>query len=118
MLAEDVLKNAPKNLEWTFAKDDVSAQELFALHRQGPAERARIARYCIQDCDLVLTLMAKLDTIVNARGMAEVCKVPMSFVLLRGQGIKIFSAVAAIASQRNQILRTQNGGETETEDWS
>ena len=66
----------------------------------------------------MLTLMAKLDTIVNARGMAEVCKVPMSFVLLRGQGIKIFSAVAAIASQRNQILRTQHGGDTETEDWS
>ena len=118
VLAEDVLGGAPKNLEWTFAKDDVTAHELFALHRQGPAERARIARYCLQDCDLVLTLMAKLDTLVNARGMSEVCKVPMSFVLLRGQGIKIFSAVAAIAGPRNQILRTQSGGDAETDDWS
>lgn len=118
VLQDDVLKEAPKNLEWTFAKDDVTAHELFKLHTEGPAERARIARYCIQDCDLVLTLMAKLDTLVNARGMAEVCKVPMSFVLLRGQGIKIFSAVAAIASQRNQILRTQARTNTEAEDWS
>jgi DNA polymerase elongation subunit (family B) len=118
ILQDDVLRDAPGSLEWTLAKDDVDAHTLFALHKQGPAERARIARYCIQDCDLVLTLMAKLDTLVNARGMAEVCKVPMSFVLLRGQGIKIFSAVVSIASTRNQILRTQPNGNGPVEDWS
>ena len=98
-----------KSLEWTFTKDDVEPHELFRLHREGgSAGRARIAKYCIQDCDLVLTLMAKLDTIVNARGMADVCKVPMEYVLRRGQGIKIFSAVVFYASQRDQILRTQH----------
>ena len=96
------------SLEWTFTKDDVEPHELFRLHAHGgPAGRARIAKYCIQDCDLVLTLMAKLDTLVNARGMADVCKVPMDFVLRRGQGIKIFSAVVYYASQRNQILQAQ-----------
>ena len=96
-----------KSIEWTFTKDDVEPHELFRLHREGgPAGRARIARYCIQDCDLVLTLMAKLDTLVNTRGMADVCKVPMQYVLTRGQGIKIFSAVAYYAAQRDQILRT------------
>jgi DNA polymerase elongation subunit (family B) len=51
--------------------------------------------------------MGKLDTLVNARGMADVCKVPMQYVLTRGQGIKIFSAVVYYASQRDQIIRTQ-----------
>jgi len=98
-----------KSLEWTFAKDDVDHHQLFDLHANGgSAGRARIAKYCIQDCDLVLTLMAKLDTIVNARGMADVCKVPMEFVLRRGQGIKIFSAVLYYAAQRDQILRVQS----------
>jgi DNA polymerase elongation subunit (family B) len=97
-----------KHMEWSFSKDDVSPQEMFELHRHGgPEGRARVARYCIQDCDLVATLMGKLDTIVNARGMADVCKVPMQFVLTRGQGIKIFSAVVYYASQRDQIIRTQ-----------
>lgn len=95
------------HLEWTFTKDDVEPHELFRLHREGgPDGRARIAKYCIQDCDLVLTLMAKLDTLVNTRGMADVCKVPMQFVLTRGQGIKIFSAVVYYAAQRDQVLRT------------
>ena len=97
-----------KHMEWSFSKDDVSPQEMFHLHRHGgPEGRARVAKYCIQDCDLVATLMGKLDTIVNARGMADVCKVPMQFVLTRGQGIKIFSAVVYQASQRDQIIKAQ-----------
>jgi DNA polymerase elongation subunit (family B) len=106
-LFADLTASQRKQIEWTFTKDDVEPHELFRLHREGgPEGRARIAKYCIQDCDLVLTLMAKLDTLVNTRGMADVCKVPMQFVLTRGQGIKIFSAVAYYAAQRDQILRT------------
>jgi len=104
-----------KSLEWTFTKDDVEPHELFRLHREGgPEGRARIAKYCIQDCDLVVTLMAKLDTIVNARGMADVCKVPVEFVLRRGQGIKIFSAVVYYASQRDQIIQALPNAEGDT----
>jgi DNA polymerase elongation subunit (family B) len=114
-LFDDLSEKDRASLEWTFTKDDVEPHELFRLHREGgPAGRARIAKYCIQDCDLVLTLMAKLDTIVNARGMADVCKVPMEYVLRRGQGIKIFSAVVYYASQRDQILQTQSAADWDT----
>lgn len=106
-LFDDLSEEDRKSLEWSFTKDDVSPQELFALHEGTAEDRAKIAKYCIQDCDLVLTLMAKLDTLVNARGMADVCFVPLQFLFLRGQGIKIFSRVAYEASQRNQIILTQ-----------
>jgi DNA polymerase delta subunit 1 len=113
-LFTDFTHDEMKHLEWSFSKDDVSPQEMFELHRRGgPDGRARIARYCIQDCDLVATLMGKLDTLVNARGMSDVCKVPMQYVLTRGQGIKIFSAVVYYASQRDQIIRTQHAIEGE-----
>jgi DNA polymerase elongation subunit (family B) len=114
-LFDDLDASQRNSVEWTFAKDDVEPHELFELHANGgPTGRARIAKYCIQDCDLVLTLMAKLDTLVNARGMADVCKVPMDFVLRRGQGIKIFSAVVYYASQRNQILQAQSAMDGDT----
>ena len=96
-----------KTVEWSFTKDDLHHLELFAKHKGSAADRATIAKYCIQDCDLVLTLMAKLDTFVNARGMADVCFVPLQFLFLRGQGIKIFSRVAYEASKRNQVMLTQ-----------
>jgi DNA polymerase elongation subunit (family B) len=113
-LFTDLTEKERKSLEWTFSKDDVDAQDLFRMHKGKPADRATIAKYCLQDCDLVLTLMAKLDTLVNARGMADVCKVPMDYVLRRGQGIKIFSAVLYYASQRDQILRVQEAIEGDT----
>jgi len=98
-------------LEWSFAKDDVDHHDIFAAHTGTADDRANIAKYCIQDCDLVLTLMAKLDTLVNARGMADVCRVPVQYIFLRGQGIKIFSAVVYNASKRNQIIMTQESVE-------
>jgi DNA polymerase elongation subunit (family B) len=104
---DDIPIEERSKLEWSFSKDDVSAAQMFKMHKGTAAERSEIAKYCIQDCDLVLTLMAKLDTLVNARGMADVCRVPVDFIFLRGQGIKIYSAVVFYASQRNQIIQTQ-----------
>ena len=101
-------------MEWSFTKDDIHPHDLFRMHEGSADDRATIAKYCIQDCDLVLTLMAKLDTLVNARGMADVCFVPLQFLFLRGQGIKIFSRVAYEASKRNQILITQQSYDGDT----
>jgi DNA polymerase elongation subunit (family B) len=106
-LFADLAADEKKMLEWSFTKDDITPQDIFRMHRGTPKDRAVIAKYCIQDCDLVLTLMAKLDTLTNSRGMADVCFVPLQFLFLRGQGIKIFSRVAYEASKRNQILQTQ-----------
>ena len=106
-LFADLTAEEKKTLEWSFTKDDIGPQDIFRMHRGTSRDRAVIAKYCIQDCDLVLTLMSKLDTLTNSRGMADVCFVPLQFLFLRGQGIKIFSRVAYEASKRNQILQTQ-----------
>lgn len=112
---EGVLTDANiSNLEWSFTKDDVSVQDMFASHKGTAEQRANIAKYCMQDCDLVLTLMAKLDTLVNARGMADVCRVPIQYIFLRGQGIKIYSAVVYNASKRDQIIMTKESIEGDT----
>lgn len=101
-------------LEWSFTKDDTSFKDMLEAHHGTPEQRGRIAKYCVQDCDLVLTIMAKLDTLVNARGMADVCRVPIQYIFLRGQGIKIYSAVVYNASKRNQIIMTQESLEEDT----
>lgn len=108
---DDIPLEDRKKLEWSFSKDDVSAAQMFKMHKGTPQERSEIAKYCAQDCDLVLTLISKLDTLVNARGMADVCYVPINYIFLRGQGIKIYSAVVFQASKRNQILLTQESFE-------
>jgi DNA polymerase delta subunit 1 len=76
------------------AKDDVSPADIFRLQRGSAADRAVIAKYCAQDCALCNQLAVKLNVLANNIGMANVCSVPLAFIFLRGQGVKIFSLVA------------------------
>ena len=46
------------------------------------------------DCQLVIDLLNKLQVIPNNMGMANVCNVPLSFIFLRGQGVKAQSLVS------------------------
>lgn len=75
-------------------KHDVSPQDIFNLYKEGPEQRSIIADYCVQDCALCNKLIMKLEIIANNVGMANVCSVPMSWIFMRGQGVKIFSLVA------------------------
>ena len=80
--------------QWGLGKDDVSPQDIFRMQKEGSAERAVIGKYCVQDCQLVLTLMMKLQTVSNNLGMSKVCSVPFQYIFTRGQGIKTFSLVS------------------------
>ena len=74
-------------------KHDVSPQEIFSLQKGNADDRSKVASYCLQDCSLCNYLVMKLEIFANNLGMSNVCLVPMSFIFLRGQGIKIFSLV-------------------------
>lgn len=89
---------------WAQAKDDISPQQLFELQEKTDADRAVIARYCVQDCALCNKLIARLQIITNSIGMAIVCHVPISFLFLRGQGVKIYSLVAKKCRERDHLI--------------
>jgi DNA polymerase elongation subunit (family B) len=109
VIAEEVAK-------WAIVKDDVSPKEMFKMHQQGPTERAIIARYCVQDCQLVLDLFKKLDVFNNAMSMANVCSVPVSYIFLRGQGVKIESLMFKYCYENEQCIEVlpsaRNSNET------
>jgi DNA polymerase elongation subunit (family B) len=102
-LPDDVL--ADEVATWAVVKDDLSPKEMFKLQKEGPDERAIIARYCIQDCQLVLDLFKKLDVFNNAMSMANVCTVPVSYIFLRGQGVKIESLMFKYCYERGQCIK-------------
>lgn len=74
-------------------KDDVTPQDIFRLQKGSAEDRAIIATYCVQDCELCNLLIIKLDLLAGNMGMANVCLVPLAYIFMRGQGIKIFSLV-------------------------
>ena len=93
-----------KSIKWGIAKDDVSPQDIFRLTRGSSADRAIVAKYCIQDCNLVHHLMNKIDVITGYVEMSRICSVPISFLVFRGQGIKLTSYVAKKCREKNTLM--------------
>ncbi len=93
-----------KKIKWTMAKDDVTPQDIFRLTRGSSADRAKVAKYCIQDCNLVHHLMNKIDVLTGYIEMSSICSVPMSFLVFRGQGIKLTSYVAKKCMEKDTLM--------------
>ena len=104
--------------EWCLAKDDVSPQDIFNFHKNGGSSgRAKVAKYCIMDCELCIHLLLQLDLIPNNIGMATVSSVPLSYIFLRGQGIKISSISTKVCSEKETRIPTlKNFSESKMDD--
>jgi DNA polymerase elongation subunit (family B) len=108
MIDDDIMSMGYK-VFWCQAKDDISPQDIFDYQKKTPLTekckyRSIIAKYCIQDCELVSKLMAKLQVLTNNIGMANVCHVPLSYLFMRGQGVKIFSLVSRRCREENHLI--------------
>ena len=93
-----------KKVKWGLAKDDVTPKDIFRMTNEGPASRAIIAKYCIQDCNLVHYLFNKVDVITDLVEMSKLCSVPMSFLIFRGQSIKLTSYVAKKCRENGVLM--------------
>ena len=95
-----------KKVNWCLAKDDVTPQDIFRMTNEGPNERAIIAKYCIQDCNLVQHLLTKIDVMTGLIEMASLCSVPLSYLIMRGQGIKLTSFIAKKCREKGYLMPT------------
>ena len=93
-----------KQVKWCLAKDDVTPQDIFRMTNEGPNERAIIAKYCIQDCNLVHHLMNKIDVMTGYSEMSKICSVPINFLVMRGQGIKLTSYIAKKCREKRTLM--------------
>jgi DNA polymerase elongation subunit (family B) len=99
-----VLDPTKQSLKWGMAKDDVSPQDIFRLTKESAKSRAIVAKYCVQDCNLVHHLMTKVDVLTGYIEMARICNVPISFLVFRGQGIKLTSYVAKVCREKDTLM--------------
>ena len=95
-----------KKVRWGLAKDDITPQDIFKMTNEGPKERSIIAKYCIQDCNLVQHLLRKIDVITEYGEMASLCSVPINFLVMRGQSIKLTSYIAKKCREKNTLMPT------------
>jgi len=74
-------------------KEDVHHSIISDLQNGTDEDRHRLAVYCLKDALLPQRLMDKLSVLVNYIEMARVTGVPVSFLISRGQQIKVFSMI-------------------------
>ncbi len=74
-------------------KEDVHHSIISDLQNGSDEDRHRLAVYCLKDALLPQRLMDKLSVLVNYIEMARVTGVPMSFLISRGQQIKVYSMI-------------------------
>lgn len=72
-------------------KEDVQHSIITDLQNGTAETRRRLAVYCLKDAYLPLRLLEKLMCLVNYTEMARVTGVPFSYLLARGQQIKVIS---------------------------
>jgi len=104
VISAKVTPDMSKKVRWALAKDDVTPKDIFNLTRGDAKDRAIVAKYCIQDCNLVQYLLNKVDAITGLVEMANICSVPISFLILRGQGIKLTSYVGKKCRENDMIM--------------
>ena len=93
-----------KKVRWCLAKDDVTPKDIFRMTNGTSYDRSIIAKYCIQDCNLVHYLFNKADVLTGYIEMAKICSVPINFLVMRGQGIKLTSYVAKKCREKRTLL--------------
>ena len=93
-----------KKVRWCLAKDDVTPKDIFRLTNGTADDRSVIAKYCIQDCNLVHYLFNKSDILTGFIEMAKICSVPINFLVMRGQGIKLTSYVAKKCREKRTLM--------------
>lgn len=85
-------------------KEDVHHSIISDLQNGNAETRRRLAVYCLKDAYLPQRLLDKLMFIYNYVEMARVTGVPISFLLSRGQSIKVLSQLLRKAKQKNLVL--------------
>ncbi|KAG0586012.1 hypothetical protein M758_2G055400 [Ceratodon purpureus] len=97
-------------------KEDVHHSIISDLQNGNSETRRRLAVYCLKDAYLPQRLLDKLMYIYNYVEMARVTGVPISFLLARGQSIKVLSQLLRKAKQRDFLLpnvKSQGAGQGE-----
>ncbi|XP_047334461.1 DNA polymerase delta catalytic subunit [Impatiens glandulifera] len=85
-------------------KEDVHHSIITDLQNGNSETRRRLAVYCLKDAYLPQRLLDKLMFIYNYVEMARVTGVPISFLLSRGQSIKVLSQLLRKSRQKNLVL--------------
>ena len=92
----------------------MAPKEMFRRYEEeDPVKLREVAEYCIKDTLLPHRLISKLCTFINLLEMAKATWVPLSYLVERGQQIKVFSQLTKKAREMKFKVPTYDYGHTD-----
>jgi DNA polymerase delta subunit 1 len=93
-------------------KIDLKPWEMFAKFQEiDPKGRTDIAEYCVRDCELPIKLVHKMNQLNGLIEFSKVTNVPIDWLLVRGQQIRVYSLIAKAARDKEFLIPDmQNSG--------
>lgn len=85
-------------------KVDLKPAEMFECLMRSKESILRVAEYCEQDCVLVIDLIRRLSVLPNLLEMANITRVTIDALILRGQQIKCYSLITYEAFHDNYAV--------------
>lgn len=97
--------NTVAKIEINQKKRDIEFKQIFKAFRCDDADLlCKIADYCVQDTVLVQNLVVKLDVVTQMFEMANITDVPASYLMQKGQQIKVFSIICKDAMNKGFVV--------------
>ncbi|KAI1884714.1 hypothetical protein AGOR_G00229260 [Albula goreensis] len=85
-------------------KEDIQHSIITDLQNGNEQTRRRLAVYCLKDAYLPLRLLQKLMCVINYMEMARVTGVPLTYLLSRGQQVKVVSQLLRQAIKQDLVM--------------
>jgi DNA polymerase delta subunit 1 len=87
-------------------KRKVDIKDLFdwAGPKGDSKSRSIVADYCVQDTYLPIRLMKHFDILINLVEMSKITRVPITWLITRGESIKVYSQISYTARKDNYLI--------------
>ncbi|MGA1563953.1 MAG: DNA polymerase domain-containing protein [Pontimonas sp.] len=97
------------------SKIDLKPWEMFEKFREeDPQGRTDIAAYCVRDCELPIKLVHKMNMLNGLIEFSKVTSIPIEWLLLRGQQIRVYSLIAKAARAKDFLIPDMHGSGDDT----
>jgi DNA polymerase delta subunit 1 len=97
-------------------KEDIHYSIITDLFNGDSNDRRRLGVYCLKDAYLPQRLLDKLMIIYNYVEMARVTGIPISYILSRGQSIKVISQLYRRANQSGYLIPVYKSSKREIDE--
>ena len=105
-------------------KDPLEAYDIFLCYEEGILKSShigdilmgKVGKYCVQDSVLVAKLFSKLEFWTTLTELAIVCKVPIEYLYLKGEQVKVYSQIYHVCNLMGFVIQDEKISNKESYD--